>query len=82
MAVIYSESFITIPQKSEKVWCRWMLSGNVLAEVGSKLGRKPNVKQYVITACKSQYIWPCPSSSYSLLGKIRCKKKTAPKTIT
>lgn len=51
MAVIYSESFITIPQKSEKVWCRWMLSGNVLAEVGSKLGRKPNVKQYVITAC-------------------------------
>lgn len=50
MAVIYSENVITIPQKSEKEQSRWMLSGNVFAEVGSKLARKHNAKQYVITA--------------------------------
>ena len=58
-----------------------MLSGNVFAEVESKLARKHNAKQHVITA----YIQftrhsALPLPTYSLPGKMPCAKKAAPKT--
>ena len=59
-----------------------MLSGNVFAEVGGKLARKHDVKQYVITAYTQFTIHcPFPASTYNLLGKMPCMKKAAPKTI-
>ena len=59
-----------------------MISGNVFAEVGSKLARKHHVKQYIITAYTQFTIhWPFPASTYNLLGKMLCIKKAARKTI-